>query len=233
MIKYSKDGRCKFDSQYHTYHIGKKRLTGVTTFIGKYKEPFDALKIATAYVAKNGGNVQDLLVKWKKAGEDSCIAGTAVHDVFEQYSLTGAIQNKGIHKKELVAAKFIIDKFIREKLFIVEAECVVYDERLGVASMIDMVARTANNDYFILDWKSNKEIKKDSWGKMMLPPFSYLPDANYYHYSLQTKLYRHMYNDHPIKDCYIVHISEDDYKTIKAHEDNTDLYTLLGVGRLG
>lgn len=230
MIKYSKDGRCKFDSEYHTYHIGLKKLTGVTTFIGKYKWPFDALKVATSYVAKNGGDIKELLAQWKKAGEDSCIAGVAVHDVFEQYALTGMIKNSCISKKELVAAKFIIDKFMHGKLFIVGVEHVVYDEQIGIASMIDMVAKTPAGDYFILDWKSNKEIKKDSWGKMMLPPFNYLPDANYYHYSLQTKLYRYMYREHPIKDCYIVHIGEDDYKIIKTHQDETNLYSLLGMG---
>lgn len=232
MIKYSKDGLARYDSKCHTYHLGGKKLCGVTALISKYKAFFDAPKVAEDYVKKHGGDVQQLLAQWRKAGEDSCIAGTAVHDVFENFFLTGECKTSGLYQKELVAVKFIAEMFLTKRLQIVCVEEIVYDEALGAASMIDMVAKNDKEEYFIFDWKTSKGITKDSWGKMMAKPFDFLPDANFYHYSLQLKFYKTMYKAHLIKDCFIVHIGIENYKIIKAHEGKASLYTLLGMGGL-
>ncbi len=53
-MKYSKDGKVCFDPIKHTYSLNGKRLQGVTSFINKYKIPFDSEKIATAYAFKHG-----------------------------------------------------------------------------------------------------------------------------------------------------------------------------------
>lgn len=215
-LKYSKDGLCVYDSTNHTYRVGTKKLTGVTSWISKYKNKFDAQAVAEAYVKKNGGDVDLLVAQWKLAGDLSCIAGTAVHNVFENYVLTGEILSTGLHEKETQAIKFINDFFETKRLIPVEAEVVIYDLDLGLASMIDCIAKNANEEYFILDWKTSKKITKDSYNKRMSRPFNYVPDSNFYHYSMQLSMYKKMYKEHKITKCYIVHLTNNSYTFLEA-----------------
>ena len=217
-MKFSKDGKCMFNPDNNSYHVGNKKLIGVTTFISKYKNKFDADAVAEKFAKKNGLDKNELLKKWKLEGEQSCINGSAVHNIFERYILNREILVTGKYEKEKVAVKFIKEIFSTKRLIPVDAEIVVYNEELNVASMIDCIAKNEKDNYFILDWKTNKTIETNGYRKNMLPPFNKLPDANFYHYSLQLSLYKKMYTEHLISGIYIVHIDSNSYKIIKAEE---------------
>lgn len=232
MIKYSSDCRVKYDSEKHTYELNGKMLLGVTTFISQFKEKFDAEKIAAAYVKKHGGSAKELIEKWALESKSSAIQGTAIHNIFEHYILTGEIKLTGNYEKEKQAVKFINDFFVSGRLTAVAAEIVVYNEKLGLASQIDCIAKNKFGEYFILDWKTNKKVTMDSWGKKLASPFNYLPDANFYHYSLQIDIYKLLYTDNKIKDGYIVHLDNHSYNFLKIESSKTDLYPLLALGRL-
>lgn len=213
-MKYSKDGKVCFNPDKHTYTLGDRLLTGVTTLISRYKNKFDADLIATNYALKHGLDKEELLAKWKKEGEISCENGTAVHQVFETYILSGKIQTTGNYEKEQQAVKFINDFFLTNRLTPVEAELIVYNEY--IASQIDCIAKNSLNQYFILDWKTNKKIESNGYNKFMLTPFHLYPDACFYHYSLQVCLYKKLCKEYNIKDLFIVHINSYGYEIIKA-----------------
>jgi ATP-dependent exoDNAse (exonuclease V) beta subunit len=212
VMKLSKDGMCSFDGETHSYFLGGKRLLGVTSYISKFKNHFDSDLIAERYAKKNGLDKLKVLAEWKEEGERSLKAGNACHSIIENYINTGKIEEYGISPKEKVSVKIIEDLFLTERLIPVEAECIVYNDFL--ASQIDCVCRNKEGDIFILDWKTNKKISKDSYGKYMLDTYSYLPDSTYYHYSLQLKIYEKLY---PVKGSYIVHIEDESYSLIKPY----------------
>ena len=211
-MKYSKDGLVCFDEDNHTYHLGDKKLLGVTSYISQFKNKFDSDKIAEAFARKNGLNKEEVLLKWKKEGEISAINGTACHSVIENYILNNEIKLLGISEKEKVAEKFIKDFFLTKRLIPVETEIIVYNDFL--ASQIDCIAKNDKGEYFILDWKTNKKIERSSYGKYMLGDYSIYPDANFFHYSLQLSIYKRLYVDNFISNAYIVHFDNSDYKFI-------------------
>jgi hypothetical protein len=217
-IKYSKDGKVKFDHERHTYHLGDTLLTSVTTFISKYKVPFDAERIATAYAKKHGLDKQKLLAQWKLEGEISCENGTAVHRIFEEYCNTREIFISGDYPKEEIASKFIEDFFWTKRLVPVECEMIVYNNKL--AGQIDCIAKNSEGQYFILDWKTNKEIKYNGYNKYMSEPYGFLPDCNYSHYTLQLNIYKHLCKEYDIAGMYIVHLGTENYSLIKADNLN-------------
>jgi ATP-dependent exoDNAse (exonuclease V) beta subunit len=221
-MKYSKDGKVCFDPLKHTYFNGDKKLTGVTSFISKYKQPFDADDVAEKYAKKNNLVKEDVLKLWKEESERSKIHGSACHKVIEDYIITGDIIKQNISPKENVAEKFINDFFKTQRLIPVEVESIVYNENL--ASQIDCIVKNKFNQYFIIDWKSNKKITKFSFGKKMLHPFDMLPDANYYHYSLQLSIYKELCKDYNIKSCFIVHLKDNDYEIIQP-----EIYDLKSI----
>lgn len=216
MIKYSEDGKVSFNSDTHTYMLGTKKLYGITSYISRFKNKFDAEGLSLKESLRTGEPQAAILKRWKDKADASVQQGTEVHNMIEDYINTGIAQTSLEFPKTLIAAKFIQDMFKTGRLVPVACEYIVYNEKY--ASMIDLIARNQAGDHFIFDYKTNEEIKKDGWGKRMLEPYNLLPDASYYHYSLQTSIYKFLYKKHPIKECFIVHIKNDDYELIKPEK---------------
>lgn len=217
-MKYSKDGRVSFDPATHIYMLGEKTLTSVTTYINQFKTPFDSDKIATSYALKHGLDKVELLAKWKREGQVSCENGTAIHQVFENYFITKEILLPGAYPKEEVAAKFIEDFFRTKRLMPVDWEVIVYDDEL--AGQVDCVVKNQNGEYFIIDWKTNKEISTNGYNKFMSDPYQSLPDCNHSHYTLQLNIYKTLYKEHHISGLFICHLGETKYTLIKAENLN-------------
>lgn len=214
-MKYSEDGVVRFDPVSHTYWRGSKRLKGVTSLIKKFVTPFDGPLMAERYAKKHGGNAADILAAWELKGKISREEGSAIHTVFENYCDFGNMSYDRDRPKQVAAVKFIVDYFISGRLTPIAWEQVVYGE--NVASMIDNVSKNKDDELFILDWKSNKEIKKDGYGRTMYPPFDAYPDASFYHYSVQVCIYKKLFGRN-VKGLYIVHITENGYELIKAED---------------
>ncbi len=215
MNKISKDGHVSFDTDKHIYLCGGKKLLGVTSLISKFKNKFDADAIAEKYARKHGLNKEAILAEWELKGRLSRGAGTKIHSLLEHYFKTGE-KLAAETKKEINALKFIDDYFETKRLVPVEIESIVYND--FIATQIDLIARNANNEYFIFDHKTNDKIETNGYGKTMLPPFDSYPDASFYHYSLQVCLCKLLCKDYHIKDLFIVHLSETDYAIIKAED---------------
>lgn len=217
MVKYSKDRKVMFDEETHTYWLGCKKLQSVSAYIAQYKPYFDKETISFYYAKKHGLNQQDVLDEWQRKADESCVMGSAVHKVFEDYILTGQINKSGDYHKEEFAEAFIVDFFKSGRLTPVETEFIVYNE--DIAGQVDCIARDGHNNYYILDWKTNAEIKYEGYkGQKMKAPFNHLEDCNYNHYSIQLTTYSMLCNEYNIKGCYIVHLSDDGYEFIKTRE---------------
>src|SRR5690625_3429197 len=159
-MKYSKDGKVKFDEASHTYWLGDKKLTSVTTYISKYKSFFDSDEISEKYARKHGRTKEDVLLEWKQKADASCEMGTIIHAILEEYTLGNEIKKSDDYPKSKVAIKIIDDLFKTNRLTPVETEYIVYNDK--IAGQIDCIAKNHQDEYFILDWKTNKEIKFDN-----------------------------------------------------------------------
>lgn len=215
-IKFSSDGRVAFDPVAHTYTLdGVKRLQGITSLISKYTERFDKERVSLNYALKHGLDQQEVLREWDDGNRDSTFNGSLGHDILENYILTRKIIDNGAKKAKHII-QFIYDYFETGRLIPVEAEMIVHNDHY--ASQIDCIAKNKLGQYFILDWKTNKEIKREGFaGRKMRYPFHKYQDCNYYHYSLQVGIYKIMCKKYDIKDCFIVHFHDDGYDIIRAH----------------
>ncbi len=213
-MKYSKDGVVSFDEKTHSYFNGSKRLTSVTQYIKQFKPVFDSDLIASKYAKKHNLIKEDVLKMWSDKASESCEMGTVVHKIFEDYILNNPVDINNDYVKSKIAIKFIEDYFLSKRLIPVETEYIVYNDHL--AGQVDCIAKNNNNEYFIIDWKTNKQINFQNKWQKMLNDYSYLDDCNYNHYSIQLSKYKEMCSEYVIKDCFIVHLKEDDYQIIKA-----------------
>lgn len=98
------------------------------------------------------------------------------------------------------------------------------DGVLKVAGQIDLLVKDGN-DIYILDYKTNKEIKQKGFfdsstkkQKTMFYPLNNIPDCNFYHYTLQLSTYawmiKQMNPDFQIKGLILIHYDHNEKCTL-------------------
>ena len=213
--KTSKDGCVVFYEDTHTYYLNdKKKLTSITKYVSKFKQPFDSDLIAGKYAKKHGLVKGDVLKDWAKKGKESCDSGTFVHSVFEDYINEKPLITKEEYPKSKVALLVIEELFKSKRLIPIETEMIVYNDKY--AGQIDCIAKNKKGEHFILDWKTNKSIERENRWQRMTGKYDHLDDCNYNHYSIQLDCYKNMCTEYDIKGCYIVHLDNDSYEIIET-----------------
>lgn len=231
MIKYSEDKKVIFKIDSHEYFLGHKKLKSVTSYLSEFKNEFDSEYWSEKIALRDNKTKEEVLLEWKEKAKKSCEIGTAVHKIFEDYTLKNyaLVNNEYVFevpeidltylidykKKAVVSFKFIKDFFDTKRLIPIHSEYIVYNDKL--AGQIDMICKDINNNFYILDFKTNSDISYNSYGKSMKHIFSNIGDCNFNHYSLQLTIYTELLKKYTIKDIYIVHIKDDNYHFIKAN----------------
>lgn len=174
----------------------------VTSFIGNFKQPFDADTIAEKS-SKNkkskwyGMTPDEIKTAWKNEAKRATDLGTFYHnqrevdicslDTIERHGVTVPVY-KPIEKE---GVKFSPNQKLGNGVY---PEHMVYLKSAGLCGQSDLV-EVVNGYVNITDYKTNKEIKTEgfkSWDgtvTKMLPPVAHLDDCNLNHYALQLSLY--------------------------------------------
>jgi hypothetical protein len=185
------------------------KWTSVTTVISNYKEHFDADAIAIKS-AKNkkskwyGMSPEEIKDAWKAESDRAINLGTWYHNQRESDILgCSTINRDGLDLKivkslEVDGVKTAPNQKLDNGIY---PEHFVYLKSAGICGQSDRV-EIVNGRVDIYDYKTNKEIKKESYknwegiSKKMLHPVSHLDDCNYNHYALQLSLYLYMILKH-------------------------------------
>lgn len=208
-----KFNRYKFYEDEHKYTYveddGSEKEIGisVTSLIDKYTNFFDEEKVAGLKSLKEGIPKEEILNKWHYDRDYSCIKGTFTH-LYNEYLWKG---KKYDYDKELVINTFdkdviepvwnklksISDSFynkFKDNLIPIGLELVIGIKDFDIAGTIDFLAYSKKLDaIIIIDYKTNKEIRNNSFNNQkMLSPLDNVIDSNYYHYSLQLAIYKHI-----------------------------------------
>lgn len=201
----------KFYEEPHVYTYlddnGNEKEIGisVTGLVNSYENYFDEEGAAGLKSLKTGIPKDEILEKWHFNRDFSCIKGTHIHAYNEylwknkkyEYDKESVIKELGFDALSNIWGnlKSISDKFYekyKDNLIPVGLEQTIGSVYYDVAGTIDFLAYSKKLDaLIIIDYKTNKEIKANSFNDVkMLPPLDDIPDCNYYHYSLQLAIYK-------------------------------------------
>ena len=193
----------KFTAHDHKYVSNDDiNWLSVTSFIGNFKQPFDADKIA-ARVAKSknskwyGMTPEKIKEAWKAEANRATTLGTWYHN--QREADLCEIGNMERHGKtipvfkpiELEGVKYSPEQKLKEGIY---PEHMVYLRSAGVCGQSDLV-EVVNGQVHITDYKTNKEIKVEgftNWEgvtQKMASPVAHLDDCNLNHYALQLSMY--------------------------------------------
>lgn len=188
-----RDKNLTFDENEHKYFVGNKELKSVTSLIEGYFPPFEAERLAYLVGKKTGRNPQELIAEWDRKGEEARTLGTMMHENIEKFYLGEAYENNDVFGQFLDFTK-------NTHLVPYRTEWPIYDEEAGIAGTLDFLDYQ-NGEYIIYDWKRSKKVVSPKLGKPIvksknktkgLRPITDIEDAPYWHYALQTSLYRYI-----------------------------------------
>jgi hypothetical protein len=176
-----------YEPKSHTYWYQlEEQYDGITKWIGRYKNPFDRQGISMAVARRDGKTQKEVLKEWDNKRDTSAEYGNFVHDAIERW-VKGMRLRK--NQKPYVEATKVV---LAEKgLTPIAAEFVVFDEQTKMASPIDLLCLDGDNELVVVDMKTYE--KGVEWAgykdACMLYPLYTVPDANYWHTSIQTGWY--------------------------------------------
>ena len=214
MIFSQQNGEIKLEESTHKYILeGHEDIefTSVTTCISEFFDKFDkeavAYKLVTTIPKYKGISAEDLIKEW----EATANYGTAVHKEIEDYIK----HKKAPEIDRAIAGVNWLNKYLQKSDYEIFSEVIIYCKKLKIAGTIDLlVFDKGSQKYSILDWKTSKVIKTDSY-KMKTGNKSEtkdLLDCKFNHYSLQLSLYRYLLEKNynlQLDDQLIIHLDSD------------------------
>jgi hypothetical protein len=203
----------RFTSEDHKYTSIKeedvKDWLSVTSFIGQFKQPFESEKIALK-CSKNkkskwyGMSVSQIQDAWKAEANRATTLGTWYHNCREKDICDlQNMERQGytipvIKPVEIEGIKYSPDQKLKDGVY---PEHMVYLKSAGLCGQSDLV-EVINGEVHITDYKTNKEIKTESFtswegiSQKMNSPVNHLDDCNLNHYALQLSLYMYIIIKH-------------------------------------
>jgi len=197
------------DHSYKSLDIDPIDWISVTTLISNFKQPFDAKRIAEKVSKQKKSKwygippetIQDI---WKSEADRATTLGTFYHNQRED-DICGlaSIEKEGITVP-------IYKPIYRDTLKVspnqkltdgIYPEHMVYLKSASLCGQSDLV-EVVNNKVNIIDYKTNKEIRMESykdWGGIsikMQPPLNHLDDCHFYHYAIQLSIYMYIIIKH-------------------------------------
>ena len=240
--QHERDKNIIFDEKPHIYYINgsSDNIISVTTFIHEFFPKFNAdLIISKMMKSKNwenskyyGMKKEEIIQEWEDNKNFAANKGTALHKSIELY-----YNNLNYFNESKEFKHFLNFAKEHEHLIPFRSEWEIYDEDLKLAGSIDMcfLENQENKDEVILfDWKRSKEIKENNQYENGLYPVSHLPNANYWHYSLQLNIYKKILENKygkKVKEMYLVWLypTNDNYKKIKVVDLEEEVEELFKI----
>ena len=212
------------DHSYKSIDADGIQWVSVTSLVSNFKEPFDSKSVAQR-VAKSkkskwfGISPEKIIELWDSESNRAITLGTFYHNQRESDICSlSSIEKEGlpipVYKPvEEGSVKKAPDQRLTDGIY---PEHMVYLKSAGICGQSDLV-EVYNSKVDIIDYKTNKEIKTESFkdwegiSKKMLFPVSHLDDCNFNHYSLQLSIYMYIILKHNPKlqagDIYIHHVT--------------------------
>lgn len=168
--------------------------TSTTTLIHSAFEEFDGPRIAAAKSIKTGVPAEQYLAEWEENRNRAATEGTRLHENCERQILgryPDMHQSADDAERLRFRAAWQEVEKIKSAFIKLEPEKIIFSPRFRVAGSIDLLARRADGNYCIFDWKVVKELKREGFQGRRGVCFATqrLPDCNFYHYALQLAIY--------------------------------------------
>ena len=188
-----------FDESTHTYKSDSLDFTSVSSVISKYKQPFDKDGLSKKKAKERGVSQEEILAEWAEINKVAIDKGHKLHSEKEQELIDLGINVFPAQFENGLKISYDLTK-LNPGIY---PELILYSPFYKVCGTSDVVIIYPDKTFDVEDYKSNKELKFESFKKfnqvtlkkepvMMKSPVSHLQDCNGLHYTIQLSLYAFM-----------------------------------------
>lgn len=225
----------EFHEKEHFYTLDDYRFgISATSLIETYAQEFDSDSISQKVAEKEGITQKEVLDKWKKENEFSCVKGSHIHLKSQAYwknedykldynKIPDTIDKERLKKEYDIMSKQAINFYndYKDMYDMIQDEFIVWSKEFDIAGSIDgIMYNKYTQQCCILDFKSNKDLQFESkYHKKMKVPLHKLDDVNGQHYYIQLSIYKYLiekYTNIKIDELFIVYfnINANNYEII-------------------
>jgi len=182
-------------------------LHSVSSKYKKFEVPFDP-SIAKFIAPKMGLSEQELLAQWKAKGDKAAEEGKSIHKFSEDYILLEQ-KIEPSNDKEKGIVEFFKDHL---QYIVIAQELTIYHVGLKYMGILDLLVYDIENEEFIIiDWKTNEDLFKNYKKKTLLEPFTDYLQCPLNLYKIQLNLYDMCFEEagFPIEKRLVVWLSKD------------------------
>ena len=205
----------------------------------KFCEVLKWREIAQRYADKNGRTLEDVQAEWDANKNTAASMGTQVHSYMENLWKRKHYQPEvpvgdyeQVRLNGLEAYKTLCRRFVP-----IRNEFIVYKPEWALCGTIDFLCYDRGKECIaILDWKTNKEIKKENPFQRCIGPLNGLPDCNYVHYSAQLSTYKLLIErmtNLRVGELALVHLKRNGWEYLPCMDLSVELGAYLGNRKIG
>lgn len=242
----------EFHEKQHFYTLNDYRFgISVTSLIETYAQEFDSNIISQKVAEKEGITQQEVLDKWKKENEFSCVKGSHIHLKAQAYwknedykldynKISDTIDKERLKKEYDIMSKQAFNFYndYKDMYDMIQDEFIVWSKEFDIAGSIDgIMYNKYTQQCCILDFKSNKDLQFESkYHKKMKIPLHKLDDVNGQHYYLQLSIYKYLiekYTNIKVDELFIVYfnINANNYEIINVPYLEKEVKKILDLRR--
>jgi ATP-dependent exoDNAse (exonuclease V) beta subunit len=215
-----------FQPSTHTYTVNGRPFISVTTLLSTWFPKFDADKTIARMNTDRPAN--EIKAEWEEKGRIAAELGTQLHQSIESYF-------KGTPAPlDTVEYGYFQDFVSKTNPTTFQVEWQVFHEPTSLIGTIDYVGKLEDGSLDLYDWKRSKGITKtNGFDKYALTEcISHLPDANFWHYSLQLNTYKAILEEKygkKVTELYLVvlHPNNTTYNLIPCADLSTEVSELF------
>ena len=212
------------------------QYTPVTAFVSRFFPAFDEGAAAVRAAKKRNTTPEAVISEWAYIRNAAARAGTRVHEVCEDCILGNPPRHspESESERKMFAAAWDTASKVKSSLTVLCAEQIIFHAAARIAGTVDLCARDGGGTLWILDWKTNKEIRRASpYGEAALFPVEHMPVCELSKYELQLSAYemilrsqRYVPDGTPVRRA-LIHIREGGAETIECRDRSREVAEML------
>ncbi len=231
----------KFVPETHQYFLYGEEYISVSSLMNGLVKPFDREAMSKRVADREGVSQPEIKALWDIRRDFSTVKGSEFHLYVEKYlKEKKRIETITPIEHEIKQFHVFWDQKNEKKYEVLAVELILYDQDLKLAGTLDCLLRDKKSQKtYIVDWKTNHEIKTINEYENFLPPLHHLDASDLNKYSLQTGFYRHMLETKTslkITGSYLIHFSKGkNFEVINCRDYSKEIEAILATrkGELG
>ena len=206
----------------------------VSSLIDTFVDDFDRERISEKVAQKEDISPKEVRLLWDIRRDFSVVRGIEFHLYVEKYlQEERKIETISPIDEEIKQFHAFWDNKNKKRYELLGCELSLYDKSIKLAGTLDCLLRhRESKKIYIVDWKTNSQIKMKNQYQNFLSPFEHLDASDINKYSMQIGLYQYLIENNTdlrVAGTYLIHFQKNELFKIRCRDLSGDIDTMISL----